>query len=1749
MRDLSYNRVLTSDASFQLVRTNPKLTGNLKITIDGSGDMWLNAIKANAELSKDDYSRFPIDPEHSLASNVFRFFKEGTTPNEIIFSLSESIDLTKTSKDLKDQYDFSNYFSGVKYLPSNKYSEKFSYFAPLVLKKTLPKYFIIFKINDPLNKKIDLMRQDYESGQDRSSYLIELFRKATIIKTFDLSEESKPGKFIRQHMAAANFPNSPLSVSFGEDEYTTWNGILVNDGIMGSRGELLYKQYTRSSPLKTFEEMITNGFERNGVIVPDILNLEFIFDDSTSEKYDINRYLGIYVDTIEISKLDVDLQRAYDERSTWENEPRLRREYTEDEEISIDQTNLNGVIVPYKNIDFNMSEFDDIFTDSETLYFNYLTDRFGNLHLPKLDSPYSVDFSPTVSVTLGSVDEVVTATSIVEHGFSTGDLVKIDTIEASLAGEFIISVIDPNTFTYSVDSLSGTLGPVSALAASDIGVGKVRMSDTHLDLGHFFGPSEEIFLQDTAFVANRAGRSYTVISLSAGLGHGDTIKVYHPTGTRTDANGRYDMIQATVGFSQLDDPGDYYVFNDVDGTVGHDVFYLNGEGTSKEVAGALAKCLNGIRNKTFFAQAMDEHVFIICTVPGEFDNRHKISFESPTDTYSTVKIDQTDSSSFIGTLVNFKGGSKYEDSRLVMDRSHYQKIVDSLDSLLVRTTTGWSKVRAVSGYIDLVSEEAAADKGLRSSAISEYLDSIVLILEQNERPTIAYTQCMIRKKFRPAFGLLSVFPIKDLDLDFEASEYLNFPIIDLYQHYYVPEGVDLLEPDVMYSVSGGTIKITSTAIEYSTGESFYVLARTSYSVVTGDPVVYYDSDGQAGSSWTVPILDENSELKEFKGFSILKDPTLVIPQDQSLSYSLKKKYTNGLTETEYDFYKENESSNFAVKSRIIPYITKWGIKSGFDSRDNPYRLNAELVFGRNNFSPDHRDRTQDPDKFTHEWFYVESKFNYLNSAETSKQNGYYFDESLDIERLKTDPDYFLEYFTYTPAFGTNAFGEKIDIAPTQFRYSTLFKNRAGTYETFFKGFKVSFVEYSDPDVVGLDNRPIAKHSTSRFDGYRFSCILKPIQESIVDDTTPPLKFRVIEHKSFKFIVVVIEVYLGHIGQIGDYWKDFPASSDIIGITNDVASTDRVHITDPYSTLFGTDLPYESINGDYRIQFNDGVSNLSHAMLYALRHKKFNTGLDNFSNTKLSSKVKITTTGINPTTIEKLANHYTPNYPSLFSDDLPIPRDLTYVVGFNSMNNQSYFIDQADQTVIPATSRSKSPITRTTSDFLTYRLDQGCLLALSAPATTPPYLVPSLPILGQSFETIIKNYFAFFAIAGGQEYLEKLFEKVSFARFKDYVNRLDPVIEYETYEDQSGTVVSAESNIYLDIPDQSEITKREQVFATVDTDRPSQFSFESVIGYRYSVQSLVSPIDLHRYRGEYEPIFKNVLHCKSNFKFKLNPIYDLNLSNTKLNTAVSDFMTLRNFNHIKIADNKILELESDPSYLPVYPKIGETPIGTSDLFLLQSNWDWGFHRKYSNKFESLPVAGSIRVEEDESFIGKVVALRDTIELENFVITQVDPGASLDTVDIDQVEMVVRESQSSVDGLINVNQVLTRYLVEDGISEKFNDFLVESYEYLGNIETISDYVKEYIRLNILKLYSVSSVEFYSKRDATVSADPTLPSANSVGFVFLNDTQRFRLGYSQLKTVQINKADKLILGFSIQKPLDAGLQISPKVKISFI
>ena len=52
-------------------------------------------------------------------------------------------------------------------------------------------------------------------------------------------------------------------------------------------------------------------------------------------------------------------------------------------------------------------------------------------------------------------------------------------------------------------------------------------------------------------------------------------------------------------------------------------------------------------------------------------------------------------------------------------------------------------------------------------------------------------------------------------------------------------------------------------------------------------------------------------------------------------------------------------------------------------------------------------------------------------------------------------------------------------------------------------------------MLGEDGKPIAKANSTRFDGYKFSCVLKPVKEDFFDIEQPPIRYRVIENTNAK----------------------------------------------------------------------------------------------------------------------------------------------------------------------------------------------------------------------------------------------------------------------------------------------------------------------------------------------------------------------------------------------------------------------------------------------------------------------------------------------------------------------------------------------------------------------------------------------------------------------------------------------------------
>jgi hypothetical protein len=294
------NPIYEDRSSFGLLKTNPRLSGNVKITTDSNGDIWLNSFDANEELAKAEYKRFFISSNSTYQKDLYTFFKEGKTPTDVVFDVYEYDNQYLNNKTVYNQ-QFDNFYNyGVEQLKSKFYPENYTFLAPLWTRRVLPEFFIILRVNHPIDPKT------YETNYTNSEAFTEYFKEARIIKTFDMRASSKLGNYIRNIVNDSRYRERPLEISWDKDTASYWNGIAYQKATITNKGEYLYDFLTEDRPIKEFEEYITNGFQRNGIISTNLLNLEFLFDDDEADLYSINRYIGFYVTENQLAEFEIE---------------------------------------------------------------------------------------------------------------------------------------------------------------------------------------------------------------------------------------------------------------------------------------------------------------------------------------------------------------------------------------------------------------------------------------------------------------------------------------------------------------------------------------------------------------------------------------------------------------------------------------------------------------------------------------------------------------------------------------------------------------------------------------------------------------------------------------------------------------------------------------------------------------------------------------------------------------------------------------------------------------------------------------------------------------------------------------------------------------------------------------------------------------------------------------------------------------------------------------------------------------------------------------------------------------------------------------------------------------------------------------------------------------------------------------------------------------------------------------------------
>jgi len=286
--------LVDGQSSYLVLRTNPKFTGNIKLIVDTSDNIFLDTFKVSDILSNKKYRKQQVSGNSVLSNDVRNVFR--SMPLGELYSVgnksSFNIGIPKTK--YSDQYD-TTYNYGARLLEDELYPQDNALLAPLWINSVLPEYFSVFRLDGV-----------YNSETYNNTSLINLASKylenSDLIKTWNLKPTSPLGNYLNTHLSDLVKTPAPVflsltdpSISTAESDPNTWYGIAVDKGVLTGRSETPYFFNKTIDNFTELNAFVSNGFERNNLLCPNLLNLEFIFDDNDVSEYTMSRYFGLYL--------------------------------------------------------------------------------------------------------------------------------------------------------------------------------------------------------------------------------------------------------------------------------------------------------------------------------------------------------------------------------------------------------------------------------------------------------------------------------------------------------------------------------------------------------------------------------------------------------------------------------------------------------------------------------------------------------------------------------------------------------------------------------------------------------------------------------------------------------------------------------------------------------------------------------------------------------------------------------------------------------------------------------------------------------------------------------------------------------------------------------------------------------------------------------------------------------------------------------------------------------------------------------------------------------------------------------------------------------------------------------------------------------------------------------------------------------------------------------------------------------------
>ena len=1668
----SGNKITEDETSFGIIRTNPKLTGNVKITVDTSNDIWLNSIDAVKELADDKYKKYRIGKNSVYTVDINRFFDAGTTPPEIVYALHQNDDAyTSTQRTLDKQYDrFYQY--GVEALKSKFYSEDFSFFAPLYLKTEVPQYFVIFRTDGAINK----FSYEKDSSEWSSFITDEILSSSKIVKVFDLGETTPIGSYLRNIVNHPSRTESDLTVSYQANGYTTFNGIAYNKGSFAQMGERLYDYYNVENPLIATEEFITLGMERNKLVSSHIINLEFLFNDETAENYSINRYFGLYVNAIDLAKFDLnaDALQKYSLEIGQKPVPRKGIDGNKLSQKSFVQNNLNGISIFAdalsidRNIAINEKKYFSSISSIESTFSTGLTATLPGNYTNRVANNDTISFTNSFGITLNGyvtdvnmIDNDTVLSVSVPDGISSIFLSglthscnfytpeKAQYVKESLLNNLFIEnqprffyVKDNQNILHSVKSTQERIFTNDKFLNEK--AIQINLKDTRLDMANLSGFTN-ILTQTVTNTLENKGKSAISLEILDFFSNEDYIQITWPSGP---TNQGYPLRWKAVANDSYTNPGeiwpDFALTSDSEGE--YYLSYFNpGNSTIKldTFVKSIEKSFNIFPYKDFDVIAKGSFLHFRSTQDGRSSDSLKLDVKTAN---SSVKIMGVEVSSM--TSVNFLGGSDRKYTRAKIENAI---AAGMLQNEYVSTKGSFSPLKQYSIDANIIIYAPYLDEPIydETGKIIDFVDcdthKTVCIEDETQPIQLSSDKKLTTYElFRPSFGILSVMPLRDFDMDFHYSDYNKNYNPEIREYFSRGDGAKeiatIVSPpagniytfDKYYNFTGyeaspgATVSIPFLSIAKDgsisptlhnsdmqfgfTGPGNTAILLTSTtgatsSIVQGDSIVFMPGGKH--------LYFMDNELLKFKGFLSLSG--IVSSNDEEIFKSLENiwdptRFYSHSINSEYDRLEENYLKTLVLKSRVVPYINKWVSPQGKDIRDNPYRLNYHRSFGNMNFSPSEEMNIPDPKYHTHEWPYLDSiPDKYPISEFPENAFSYMFDSiSENYDFLSQERDWFSDYFTtgypteqYFDAATQQYISAKLD--PTEKYAYFNYQAYNDTTTSFFRGHRFSISEIDE-------NGNKVKFST-KYDNYRFSALIETTEDTS-STYINPVTFDTIVNEKFKFIILKITVRTSS---------------------------------------------YRYTNG-----------NLRYVDLYTL------------SNSEEVAKF----TFDSPLTLDN------------YVKSIPVDRKVTPVKFTGILDNTHPIIINNDtrdndlsQEIITLETGNYSRLIGTyTGSFLNSIATFDNIKSVNKNSVTlnsnAVFIKLTLPTPVAANTASISQQYTLYHQGGGDLSYNSVRDRLSFSEIMKVIKGSSDrktEMNYRIFV-EGATTVSNKANFIIDTISPEKLTRLYDYYPVNDTDKPQEFYTLPQISVNLEQQKDLQTI--YRYQGDFSPKFRDVLKfwVREDVLFTDILNEDFLLNNTHIGTELTDFSLLRNQYFTKVSDDEVLKLSPDSGYQPLYPFINEIAIDKKDVFAWNSSWDNLYYRKYSSTSDYEDLKGTLQMKEIKSYLGsKSMKVPGQFDLYQFEFIK---GTKSNFASLTDNELSYYEDSKNAYIQVNVYNRLLREMMTAVTNGTTIDYRAKK-EFLKTMNLVSDtftpdnidsYVQKYLEDNIIELFNISNINLY-------------------------------------------------------------------------